>query len=94
MFSLFTREKAAAPVPQAEEKAVLKPSLRKSGKLKISDEQARYHREPPLIDYLPGLNICRPARAFCWMTACRWARCSTCCRSVRRAYGGAPGGDP
>ncbi|WP_440131442.1 hypothetical protein, partial [Klebsiella pneumoniae] len=28
MFSLFTREKAAAPVPQAEEKAVLKPSLR------------------------------------------------------------------
>ncbi len=54
MFSLFTREKAAAPVPQAEEKAVLKPSLRKSGKLKISDEQARYHREPPLIDYLPS----------------------------------------
>ncbi|SYK20935.1 type IV secretory pathway, VirB4 component [Klebsiella pneumoniae] len=56
MFSLFTREKAAAPVPQAEEKAVLKPSLRKSGKLKISDEQARYHREPPLIDYLPWVE--------------------------------------
>ncbi|WP_423811464.1 TraC family protein, partial [Pseudomonas aeruginosa] len=52
----FTREKAAAPVPQAEERAVLKPSLRKSGKLKISDEQARYHREPPLIDYLPWVE--------------------------------------
>lgn len=37
-------------------KAVLKPSLRKSGKLKISDEQARYHREPPLIDYLPWVE--------------------------------------
>lgn len=53
MFGLFTREKAAAPAPQGEENAVLKPSLRKSGKLKISDEQARYHREPSLIDYLP-----------------------------------------
>ena len=52
MFSLFTREKRRRHRCRRLKKAVLKPSLRKSGKLKISDEQARYHREPPLIDFL------------------------------------------